>query len=457
MSTQYRCRNDNRHQAVARSATQNGIEYLEVASADQKTLALHFHHPLPGQPGGIPASPQIREKNVLISGGTRIRDITVEKVTAADNVLTVEVDQAGDFSFYTLRLVNVAKAFDPQLSEIEFSFKAGCPSDFDCKAEHECPPEPRTEPRIDYLAKDYAGFRRLMLDRMSVLAPAWRERNPADGHVALIEMLAYVGDHLSYYQDAVGTEAYLGTARKRVSVRRHARLVDYFMHDGCNARTWLYLEASQDDKVKAGTAFATRGRLPPSTARDSAIVFETLHDQAVFENHNKISFHTWGNTQCCLPKGATRATLSNEPPLSLVVGTVVLFEEVRDPKTGKLADANPLHRHVVRLTKVVPGNDNVTATKVLDIEWSPLDALPFPLCLSGVVEDEDGKVELRELSVARGNISLADHGLTTAGEKLGRFPRDSSAQPAILGRAPLTQQGRVRDEFGSLVLDKNMK
>ena len=37
----------------------------------------------------------------------------------------------------------------------------------------------------------------------------------------------------------MATEAYLGTARRRVSVRRHARLVDYFMHDGCNARTWV--------------------------------------------------------------------------------------------------------------------------------------------------------------------------------------------------------------------------
>jgi hypothetical protein len=457
VSTQYRCRNDNRHQAVARAAALNGIDYLEVASPDQKTLALYFHHPLPGQPGGIPASPQIRSKNVAISGGARIRDITVVKVTAADNVLTVEVDKAGDFSFYTLQLVDVSKSFDPQLSEVEFSFKAGCPSEFDCRPEHECPPAQRTEPQIDYLAKDYAGFRRLMLDRMSLLAPQWRERNPADAHVALVEMLACVGDHLSYYQDAVGTEAYLGTARKRVSVRRHARLLDYFMHDGCNARTWLYLAASQDDTVKAGTAFATKGRLPPSAARDSAIIFETLHDLDIYENHNEISFHTWGNTQCCLPAGATRATLNNEAALALKVGSLVLFEEVRDPGTGKRADANPLRRHVVRLTKVTPANDAVTATKVLDIDWAPLDALPFPLCLSGVVADEEGKVDLRELSVARGNIALADHGYTTTGEDLGRFPRDSWAQPAFLSLAPLTQQGRVRDELGALVLDENMR
>ena len=55
---------------------------------------------------------------------------------------------------------------------------------------------------------------------------------PGRPRVALVELLAYAGDQLSYYQDAVATEAYLGTARRRVSVRRHARLVDYPMHDG---------------------------------------------------------------------------------------------------------------------------------------------------------------------------------------------------------------------------------
>src|SRR2546430_1362125 len=59
--------------------------------------------------------------------------------------------------------------------------------------------------------------------------------------VTLVEALAYVADHLSYYQDAVGTEAHLGTARRRVSVRRHARLVDYHLHQGCNARVWVAL------------------------------------------------------------------------------------------------------------------------------------------------------------------------------------------------------------------------
>ena len=57
--------------------------------------------------------------------------------------------------------------------------------------------------------------------------PGWTERHAADLGVALVEILAYVADHLSYRQDAVATEAYLGTARSRISLRRHARLVDY--------------------------------------------------------------------------------------------------------------------------------------------------------------------------------------------------------------------------------------
>src|SRR5690606_19009570 len=131
--------------------------------------------------------------------------------------------------------------FDPRLSEIQFSFKVQCESDFDCASITPCPTPPATNPRLDYLAKDYASFRRLMLDRMSVLMPDWSSRNAADIGVTLVEMLAYVGDQLSYQQDAVATEAYLATARKRISLRRHARLVDYLVHEGCNARVWVQL------------------------------------------------------------------------------------------------------------------------------------------------------------------------------------------------------------------------
>src|SRR3989442_627943 len=98
------------------------------------------------------------------------------------------------------------------------------------------------QPLIDYMAKDYQSFRQLMLDRLSATLPGWQERHAPDLGIALVEALAYVADYLSYYQDAVATEAYLGTARQRISVRRHARLLDYVLHEGCNARAWVHCD-----------------------------------------------------------------------------------------------------------------------------------------------------------------------------------------------------------------------
>src|SRR5262249_61077780 len=148
--------------------------------------------------------------------------------------------------------------FDPQLASVEFSFKVECPADFDCKPVCTCPPEQIDTPAIDYLAKDYDTFRALMLDRLSLLSPSWTERVAADMGIALVELLAYLADELSYRQDAVATEAYLATARRRTSLRRHARLVDYVVHDGANARAWVRVFVQGEGVVLGrGTPFLT--------------------------------------------------------------------------------------------------------------------------------------------------------------------------------------------------------
>src|SRR5262249_17941265 len=174
-------------------------------------------------------------------------------------VLLIGTSTAGDFSPYTLRLVGsapqalkdpfevteVLSGFDPQLAEVEFSFKVECPPFFDCApAGPICPPDLPPPPPINYLAKDYGSFRTVILDRLSQLLPAWRAASEADLGIALAELMAYVGDSLSYQQDATATEAYLQTARSRVSLRRHALLVDYQISDGCNARVWMRLQVN---------------------------------------------------------------------------------------------------------------------------------------------------------------------------------------------------------------------
>ena len=438
------CDDDRRRNAVKAHATLNGIDFLEVRDRDtdpleqrQHTLLVHFLKNL--TPG------ELTEQNVVVAGGERTKDIKVTRVTIgsltspplsppanAPDVLVVEVSARGDFSTYTLRLVKSKDDdtppdnFDPILSSIDFSFKVACPTDFDCKTEHVCATQSVTEPEINYLAKDYASFRQLILDRMALLTPDWTERSPADVGIALVELLAYVGDYLSYQQDAVATESYLGTARRRTSVRRHARLVDYHMHDGRNARVWVQFTAGPggDGLVLAkgatklltkvagqsNTLIAQNSRAFAEALNARPLVFELLHDLTIFEAHNQIKFYTWESRDCCLPKGATKATLQDdlEQPLILHPGDVLIFEERKGPETGIAEDADPSHRHVVMLTKVTPATDPLTDVPVVEIEWSRADALPFALCVSG--ETPDGFTD--DISVALGNVALADHGMT---------------------------------------------
>lgn len=426
MNRQFRSDNPRRLQRLRdqQPIGKNGIDFVEITSPDQRSLRVVCVHPVVG----------ITRAHLRLDGGVRVTGIGL----AADPMLTgreirLEVTQAGDFSWYTLSLIDPANpdapapGFDICLSSLRFNFKAGCPSEFDCAEGHACPPVTPPAPRLDYLAKDYDSLRRLMLDRLSQSMPGFTERSPADFTVALVEMLAYVGDHLSYTQDAVATEAYLGTARRRTSLRRHARLLDYPLHDGCNARVFVTFDvaaAADGGSLPAGRpllALTDQG----GPVRDSAIldqlpqpgieVFETLHDLVLHAAHSEIALHDFADPACCLPRGTTAAALVHPsapaPALALAVGDLLIFEEIRSPTTGQAADRDTRHRHPVRLTAVQPGRDDLTGTDLLLVRWHPDDALPFPLCVSQEFE-VGGALVKRAIAVARGNVVLADHGMT---------------------------------------------
>src|SRR5690349_11337759 len=412
----FRCCEQRRLEVLRRSGSKNAIEFLEVIErsapagvAPQQTLFVRLLRPVTGAP--------LTRDQVRITGGERIPTVDVEWVAMADNLpstaepglvddveelprtLVVRTRSSGDFSRYRFAIVTDLSHetpptdFDPLLSSIDFSFKVECPTDFDCDASLPCEPAAAAVPRIDYLAKDYAGFRRLMLDRLSLLTPGWTERSAADVGVTLVELLAFAADTLSYRQDVNANEAYLNTARQRVSVRRHARLVDYYLHEGCNSRAFVHFEilSTADEQVlPAGSTLVTRvpsmaAVIAPDSpearaARESgALVFETVREARLHPSLNRLSIYTWGDAGCCLPRGATRATLAGNLE-RLAVGDFLVFQEELDAS----------HRHVVRLTRVEPGFDpsgglflefpQDVPLPITEIEWDASDALPFALC-----------------------------------------------------------------------------
>ena len=495
----YSCCNENRRAAILNNPVLNGIDYLELVDGDalpaspaQQTLLVYCLKPVPAN---------LTPANILIQGGESITDISAAWILTASaatapantatsvelayfnelmnsaNILVVRTSVAGDFSSYTLRLVNDNSAasqdpfevtealagFDPQLAEVSFSFKIDCPPFFDCKpASPDCPPNLPAPPQINYLAKDYGGFRTVLLDRLNQLLPSWNATSEADMGIVLAELMAYVGDQLSYQQDAVATEAYLLTARSRISLRRHAKLVDYQVHDGCNARAWMQLNVNASVTLdQATTRFYTYapnmlssltvGAGNEQAALDAGvIVFEPMQGADLFPEHNLIQFYTWGDNNCCLPRGAMEATLLGSYP-HLQVGDVLIFQEMIGPQTGFAADADIRHRYAVRLTSIATQNAQgqplvdplfeqetglpITSTSQLptpitEIHWSTDDALPVTLCLSSsFLNSEGGTTNLTGVSIVLGNVVLADQGLSFTGVALPTVPEPSLFVP----------------------------
>jgi len=463
------CGVDRRSALVYASGRLCGLDEVEVL-ADGVTLHARLF-------GHVPEG--LSEHNVRIEGGERIRGIRVLSATFVadedgDMCLHVVVDRRGDFSTYCLCLVEHAEdittlcghdplppeplarrappGVDPRYACVEFGFRINCPSQLDCRPQP-CPPSPQPAPPvIDYLARDFPSFRALLLDRLATTMPQWRERHVPDLGLTLVELLAYKADQLSYQLDAVATEAYLATARRRISVRRHARLVDYRLHEGCNARAWITLESDSDVPLDladlvfacppADTAVAASGVMDWVTLQQTAgaTLYEPMALAGTFVDvpdadapddsprrtkpviqvraaHSTIHFYTWRFESCCLPQGSTRATLLDQlgagkadgkRVLQLVEGNYLILEETRGAATGSGADADRSRRHVVKLVRVEPTSDPLDGTLLLEVEWDRRDALPFALCLSARTAPPACKTI--EVAVARGNVLLVDHG-----------------------------------------------
>ncbi|MFG3055774.1 putative baseplate assembly protein [Kitasatospora sp. NPDC048239] len=448
------CAADHRREQLVRRGL-NGIDGIEVADPDPGdgtvALCVTLLGPVPADLTvhhlRIDTAPGARRLHVL---GVRARPPHEED---EDGCLEVTLDRAGDATTYHLALVEPGPhghpgrrplhGFDLRHHRAPFGFCSGRPTATDCPPGPGCPPAAVPAPALDYLAKDYASFRRLILDRLGLLVPGLSERHIPDLGITLVELLAHTADLLSYHQDAVATEAYLGTARRRISVRRHARLVDYLLHEGCNARTFVHLAVHEEpsppwraDEVALFTAFdgapppghPLRWEELPPQALDGAHGFEPLTEDPhgvlpLFPAHNAIPFHDWGDGECSLSTGATSVTLTDAPEprqLRLEPGDFLLLEEVLGPRTGRPGDADPTHRHVVRLTSVRRGYDPVCRTPVLTVGWGERDALPFPLCVSTLGPAPDCR-PLGGVALARGNILPVDHG-TRVEEWLGPVP-----------------------------------
>ena len=450
-----RCADDARRARIRKltgDQAVNGIDYVEIDPTNRRRLVVVLIRKL--QAGFRLGPDQIRVEVADERRGRQVKALSVELCAKSDplrdDCLAVSLDCEPDDGPYRLCLVAGQQgetsgephpAFDPLASCVAFRGGAGGRLDRDCLIELPCEPVIYELLAIDYLARDYGAVRRSILDRLALTVPDWDESHIPDIGMTVVEALAYTADRLAYFQDAVGTEAFLATARRRASVRRHVRLVDHRLHEGTNARAWVVVTTDTDigpvalDDVYFITAPPSIVPLDRALRRDDLLatppesyeVFEPLATEpgatlAFLPALSEVRIHTWGDRECCLPTGATSATLVlGEVASTLVAGTVLLFEEVLSSVTGLPADADPTRRHAVRLTADAHRVTDVLFPDVplVEVRWGVDDALPFDLCLSATTAAPDCR-PIHDASVVRGNVVLVDHGRSQPPEVIGR-------------------------------------
>lgn len=122
----------------------------------------------------------------------------------------------------------------------------------------------QTTSTIDYTNKDYASLREAMLELASERLPEWTDHSPNDLGVTLLELVAYMGDILLYYQDRIANESYLETAVERHSVIKLLRLIGYELRPPTAATADLTLLFKHDAggivTINPGAMFQTTAK-----------------------------------------------------------------------------------------------------------------------------------------------------------------------------------------------------
>jgi hypothetical protein len=131
-------------------------------------------------------------------------------------------------------------------------------------------------------SKDWTGFMQSMLNYAQTIMPGWNpSASEGDMGVALLELMAYPMDILSYYGDRITQEAYLPTATQRLSLLNIAQLLGYTVSNGTAATgTVTFVNtATAAVPVPPGTQVATSFQ----TSTDSPVIYEVNAGQASYD------------------------------------------------------------------------------------------------------------------------------------------------------------------------------
>jgi predicted phage baseplate assembly protein len=107
---------------------------------------------------------------------------------------------------------------------------------------------------------------------------AWHEGADGDYQTAFVELWAYLADVLTFYQERIANEAFLGTATQRDSLLRIVGLIDYRPSPGAGATGVVAFTVAKGQSLTVPAGFRVGSRAQPGRP---AAVFETVSSAVV--------------------------------------------------------------------------------------------------------------------------------------------------------------------------------
>ena len=194
-----------------------------------------------------------------------------------------------------------------------------------------------TIPTIDYTNKDFQSLRRAMLDLARYRLPEWTDQSPSDLGSLLVDLFAYMGDVLLYYQDRVANESFPATAVERRSVLNLMRLIGYQLAPPVPSSVELSLvfnapapAASSIVTIPQGAQFATApsGGVTPQTFEylDPSTDIDLRSDQVQARADGKLVYSGLSLLQSTQQPTSVLGSSTGEPNLMFSIpGTPVIL------------------------------------------------------------------------------------------------------------------------------------
>lgn len=139
---------------------------------------------------------------------------------------------------------------------------------------------------VKYLNKDFSSFKRDLIEHVRVYFPdIYSDFSEASIGSMLIELMAYVGDGLSFYLDRKFEETFIDTARERKNIAKHARQLGFktsnFGKSSASGKVDGFIKVpaiTTNEKIQADMRYAGKVKRKSKLNGTNGKIYEVLED-----------------------------------------------------------------------------------------------------------------------------------------------------------------------------------